>query len=68
MSATTHTATCKCGKTEFELRGKPIIQPNCACNDCVVAGHYVDWKAADADIENQSLIEVCKLLALALAF
>lgn len=59
-----HTASCKCGKTEFELRGKPVIQPNCACNDCVVAGHYVDWKAKEAGIENQSVIEVgrvCKL-------
>ena len=57
-SSSTHTASCRCGQTEFELTGEPVITSNCACNDCVTAGHYIDNKAREANIQNISIIEV----------
>jgi hypothetical protein len=57
-SSSTHTASCRCGQTEFELTGEPVITSNCACNDCVTAGHYIDNKAREANIQNLSIIEV----------
>ena len=47
-------ATCKCGKVEFQLTGEPLITPNCCCNDCVIAAHFVDEKAKAAGVENIS--------------
>ncbi len=33
------TASCRCGKVEFNLKGPPIVRVACYCASCQAAGH-----------------------------
>ena len=51
-------SSCKCGKVQFEMKGAPLMAPNCCCNDCVVSAKFIDEKAKNAGTENISNVLV----------
>jgi hypothetical protein len=54
---TEYKAACACGHVELTLTGRPVIIPNCCCNDCVTAAYYVDKKAKQNGKHNTSNFE-----------
>ena len=46
ISSSTHDCTCKCGKVEIELVGRPYFRVECHCADCRQAAQAIEGLAA----------------------